>query len=124
MRPENQNGTSWGGAADTGRSGKPTPEYSQPRPEVQEHITVLDVRRINAGNLRAFVSIQIDRMIVHSCRVIQQPGKAAWVSLPQQERDGKYFPIVECSDRQLADKIKAEILKAYNGKSRNSEEQI
>ena len=53
------------------------------------------------GNLKAFVDVQVGTtLIVHGCRVIQQPGQRAFVAPPQSEwtgQDGKkhYSPIVE-----------------------------
>lgn len=86
-----------------------------------EKIDVLAIKLVACGNVKAFVSVQVDRLIVHSCRVICQDGKAPWVSLPQQERDGKYFPLVEVSDRQLLERIKGSVLKAYASVGREEE---
>ncbi|MGH7963611.1 MAG: septation protein SpoVG family protein [Candidatus Binatia bacterium] len=66
-------------------------------------VQVLAIKPLsNAGNLRAFASVKLGDIIIHDCRVVQQPGQRAWVSLPQCEytRDSekKYAAIVELSD--------------------------
>lgn len=78
-----------------------------------EQITVIAIKTVNFGNLRAFATVQIDRVLIHDCRVIEQPGKSPWAALPQTQKGDKYFPIVELSDRALADRVKAAILAAY-----------
>jgi DNA-binding cell septation regulator SpoVG len=54
------------------------------------------------GPLRAFASVRLGDVIIHDCRVVQQAGQRAWVSLPQREylHDGqkKYTAIVELSE--------------------------
>ena len=47
-------------------------------------IEVLEVRRIEGcGNLRAFAEVKLGCVLIHGCRVIQQPGQRPWVALPQ-----------------------------------------
>jgi DNA-binding cell septation regulator SpoVG len=63
-------------------------------------ITVGKIRIIEKGNLKAFVSIVIDGvMTIHDCRVVQQVGQKAWVSMPQKEYqqngERKYAAVVE-----------------------------
>lgn len=66
-------------------------------------IEVLKIRHLNnGGSLRAFVSIKIGHLILHSLRVIEQPGQKAWLALPKQEMkdasgETKYWPICEAS---------------------------
>jgi len=72
------------------------------------------------GNLRAFADVEVNStFILHSCRVIQQPGQRPWVSMPQAEvlKDGKklYYPIVKILDKQLEAEIKQAVLSAYEG---------
>lgn len=72
------------------------------------------------GNLRAFADVGVNStFILHSCRVIQQPGQRPWVSMPQAEvlKDGKklYYPIVKILDKQLEAEIKQAVLSAYEG---------
>jgi DNA-binding cell septation regulator SpoVG len=71
------------------------------------------------GPLKAFVSIGLGgKMKIHDCRIIQQDGQAAWVSLPQSSftgKDGKvkYYPIIEVSDNLKA-AIQGAVLKAWS----------
>jgi DNA-binding cell septation regulator SpoVG len=68
-------------------------------------VDVVKIRPIQGkGNLKGFASVQIaGKVTIHSCRIVQQPGQAPWVSLPQEEytdREGKkrYSPMVEIPD--------------------------
>ena len=46
-------------------------------------IKVLEINPlVNGGNLKALVKLQIGETIIHDFRIIQQPGKRAWVSAP------------------------------------------
>ena len=59
----------------------------------------------DSGNLKAFVTVSInDKLKINGCRIIQQPGQAAWVSLPQNnwvdpKGNKKYFPVIELSEK-------------------------
>lgn len=66
-------------------------------------VQVENIKAVNKGSLRAFCSVVIGGLKINSLRIIQEEGKAAWVSLPQQEwtaQDGKkhYSAIVEVPD--------------------------
>ena len=67
-------------------------------------VEVLEIKRLSCtGNLKGFVSVKIGGLTIHSIRVIQQDGQQPWVSLPQQEYQGKdgkkkYAPIIELPD--------------------------
>jgi DNA-binding cell septation regulator SpoVG len=85
-------------------------------------VDVLEIRPIEGkGNLKAFVSVEIAKKFkIHSCRVVQQPGQAPWVSTPQESytaKDGstKYKPLVELADDIKAD-VSAAVLNAYREK--------
>lgn len=64
------------------------------------NIQVIEVKPVNQGNLKAFVSIQLEDIVFHDFRIIQQAGQRAWVSVPQsswKNQNGKtcYKPLVE-----------------------------
>jgi DNA-binding cell septation regulator SpoVG len=66
-------------------------------------IEVLAIKPLaKGGNLKAFASVRLGGVVIHDCRVIQQPGQRPWVSLPQREyeQDGqkKYSVIVELNE--------------------------
>jgi hypothetical protein len=66
------------------------------------------------GNLRAFVDVQTGPFTIRGVRIIQQEGQRAYANLPQQQgKDGRWFPIVECADPELATAIKAEALRFW-----------
>ena len=67
-----------------------------------------------AGNLRALATVQIGPLVIHGCRVVQQPGQKPWVSMPQRQDDaGRWFPIVTTEDDAIRDAIKATLLAAW-----------
>jgi len=83
----------------------PTVERQATRPANSSAVVAVEriTRLSTSGPLKAFASVDIGgRWKIHDCRVVQQDGKAAWVSLPQgsYERDGKkrWYPIVEVPD--------------------------
>jgi DNA-binding cell septation regulator SpoVG len=66
-------------------------------------VEVVAIHPLSTGsNLRAFASVRIGDIVIHDCRIVQQPNQRPWVSLPQREylSDGqkKYVPVVEVSD--------------------------
>ena len=72
-----------------------------------------------AGNLRAFVSIAITPpgaaggLTLHGVRIIAPPGKPPYVSLPQQQRGDRYYPILTTGDESLKAAIRSAALGAY-----------
>ena len=82
-------------------------------------ITVVKIRRVAKGNLKAFVSVHMGgKFRIHSLRIVQQPGQAAWVALPQSEwtdREGKtrYSPIIELPDN-VKEAISEVVLKEWS----------
>jgi DNA-binding cell septation regulator SpoVG len=77
-------------------------------------IDVLDVRPVsNAGNVRAFVSVRLGPLVIHSCKVVQQPGQRAWVSLPQTQNDGRYWPVIEITNPDLLAQVRGAILNRW-----------
>jgi hypothetical protein len=41
-------------------------------------IEVLEVRPVNAGNLKAFAKVKLGCVVIHGCRVVQQDGQRPW----------------------------------------------
>ncbi|MDA2931166.1 SpoVG family protein [Acidobacteria bacterium AH-259-O06] len=83
------------------------------------NITVGKIKELDGtGSLKAFASIDIGgKLKIHGCRVIQQPGQKAWVSLPQREyiaEDGqkKWARIIELPTR-VKDAVSEAILEAW-----------
>ncbi len=55
-------------------------------------IAVEQIREVKGkGNLRAMADVRVGRMLIRGCRVVQEEGKAAWVSMPviSWEEDGE-----------------------------------
>ncbi len=87
----------------------------KPAPSVQFE----NLKPISKGSLRAFCTVIIGGLKIHSCRIIQEGDKAAWVSLPQQEwtgQDGKkrYSPLVEVPEHIKA-AIQEAVLREWEG---------
>jgi DNA-binding cell septation regulator SpoVG len=80
-------------------------------------IQVVELVSIAKGNLKAMASVRIGpALVVHKCRVIQQPGQRAWVSMPQERwegSDGKahYTALIELSG-DLRTRVEQAILEA------------
>ena len=72
-----------------------------------------------AGNLRAFVSVSLTPpggaggLTLHGVRIIAPPGKPPYVSLPQQQRGDRYYPILTTDDESLKAAIRSAALGAY-----------
>jgi DNA-binding cell septation regulator SpoVG len=91
-----------------------TSQAENPPPEIE----VTKIRHLQGrGNLRAFVSIRYSGLVLHGFRVIRQPGQRPYVSLPQQESKGKFYPIIQAEDNGLSDAIKATVLSAWTAEN-------
>lgn len=63
------------------------------------------------GNLRAFCDVQCGPFLISGVRIIQEADKKPWASLPQRQApDGRWFPVVSCSDKALERAILDEAL--------------
>lgn len=90
-------------------------------------IEVLKIKPIAKGSLRAFVSVKLGGVTVHDCRIVQQDGQNAWVSMPTREYQGqdgkkKYAPIVELSDTLKAEVNRVVLLAWEKNTSHDAEE--
>jgi DNA-binding cell septation regulator SpoVG len=89
------------------------------------NITVEKIVRVDKGALVGFATVLVGSTFrFHSLRIIHQPGKPAWVSLPQSEvppktpnEKRKFFPVVEILDTNLKDAICSAVLAAYKARS-------
>jgi DNA-binding cell septation regulator SpoVG len=83
-------------------------------------IEVLEVRRVDAGNLKAFATVELGCVILHGCRVIQQDGQRPWVPLPQTPARAKaddtgagWFPVIEITNRTVMDQFRDAVHEAW-----------
>lgn len=83
-----------------------------PRPAAIEVIKVKPLE--NGGNLKAFASVRVGAVVIHSVRIIQEPGKRAWCSMPQSKSGERYFPIVEIESEGLRNRIREAVLEHWN----------
>ena len=77
-------------------------------------VTCLQIRPVKTpGNLRAFADVQLGPLVITGCRVVQQPGQAAWVAMPQaQADDGRFFPCLRTDDDALRQNVRDRVLSA------------
>ena len=87
------------------------------------NITVENIRELDgSGSLKAFASVNIGgKLKIHSCRIVQQPGQAAWVSLPQREwvdqhGQKRFAPLIELPDK-VKNAIQEAVLNTWKGQS-------
>lgn len=80
-------------------------------------VELLEIRPVtNAGNVRAFVTVRLGGVTIHGCKVVQQPGQAAWLAMPDRsyaDASGKqkWSAVVELSPdlkRKVSDFVMAE----------------
>jgi DNA-binding cell septation regulator SpoVG len=83
-------------------------------------VEVLEVRRVDAGSLKAFAKVKLGCIVLHGCRVVQQDGQKAWVALPQtplrKRADGSgggWMAVVEITNRQVMDQLRDAVLEAW-----------
>ncbi|NIO21616.1 MAG: hypothetical protein GTN76_12970 [Candidatus Aenigmarchaeota archaeon] len=80
-------------------------------------IEILQFRKVNQGNLRAFVDIQIGHTTFRDFRVVHVDGQTPWVSSPQTSwKDGngeiKYKSIITFP-KELKELVDSMILARY-----------
>ena len=85
--------------------------------EYVSEVEVLEIEPVtDSSNLRALVEVRVGNMKIDRFRLIQEPGKRAYVSVPQLEyvkSDGgkSFFPMIGILDKQLKRKITGEVLR-------------
>lgn len=67
-------------------------------------IEIIDLKPRQNGNVKAFCSVRIGGVVIKECKIVQQPGQTAWLSMPDRQwtgNDGKvrYFQLIELSDK-------------------------
>jgi DNA-binding cell septation regulator SpoVG len=78
-------------------------------------IQVLKVKALDGGgNLKDFVDVRIGGLVIHGCRIVQQPGRKAWLSMPQTKSGEKYYPIVEIESEGLRNRIRDVVLEHWS----------
>ena len=79
-----------------------------------DRISVVKIITANKGNVKAFASVKLgETLTIHSVKVVQQPGQRAYVRLPENEQNGRYFPVVSADDQRFQDAIQEKVLAAW-----------
>lgn len=77
-------------------------------------ISVVRITPANKGNVKAFASVRLGQALtINSIKIIQQAGQKAYVRLPEQEANGKYFPVVSADDRRFQEAVQELVLTAW-----------
>ncbi len=99
------------------RSLSPTPPFVNTQNPYTQRIHVTKLTPTDqAGNVKAFANVQLGEvLIINDCKIIQQPGQRAYVSMPTRPRtDGKgYTPYVQALDDRLMEAISTAVLEAW-----------
>lgn len=78
-------------------------------------ITVLRIKKLSAGKMKALVDIALDGVVViKGCKIFEGPN-GMFAALPSQKnpKDEKYYPTVEISDSILKSEFNRVCLEAY-----------
>lgn len=79
-----------------------------------DRISVVKISAANKGNVKAFASVKLgETLTIHSVKVVQQPGQRAYVRLPENEQNGRYFPVVSADDQRFQDALQEKVLAAW-----------
>ena len=82
---------------------------------------MIEVRRVNgSGSLKAFATVRLGCITIHSCRIIQQADGDPWVALPQlparRKIDGAgagWAPVVEITNPTVLAALCEAVLAAW-----------
>lgn len=81
-------------------------------------VAVEEIRKMDRGNLKAFVTVRIGPLTVRDFRIVQQPGQRAYVSAPQAEYEmngqRRYKPLLEYP-QEWKEAIQSAVLQAWEG---------
>lgn len=81
-------------------------------------LEVIRITPVGTGNVKAFASVKLgNTLVIHSVKIIQQPGQKAFVRLPDQKSGEKYFPVVEWVDQAFMDAVSEKVLAAWQGET-------
>jgi hypothetical protein len=87
-------------------------------------VEVLELRRVENAGKKVFAKVRLGCIVIHGCRVVQQPEQKPWVALPQtparKEADGAgsgCFPVVAITDRNVLDQVRDAVLEAWGRRS-------
>jgi len=76
-----------------------------------------NMRKINKGTLKAFFDVDLVKVKIKSCKLVQQDGQAAWITGPDEKYEvngeTKYRKLVEFADKDLQARILAAALEEY-----------
>jgi DNA-binding cell septation regulator SpoVG len=84
-----------------------------------QNIRVVEISPVqNRGALRAFVNLQLGGIVINDCRIIKEPGKNPWVSMPvlsykNQFGTIQYRTLIEILDKNLKNEISKTVLEVW-----------
>jgi hypothetical protein len=71
-----------------------------------------------SGTMKAIATVRVGPVIVRDCKVIQKPGGAAWVGLPQRPVGSGWAPLVTIADPDTFTRLRDIVLAACAGVGR------
>jgi hypothetical protein len=89
----------------------------RPKTNTTQHtISIEKIRPLDKGNLKAFVSVRVNGILINDCRIVQQPGQDPWVSPPQREYEvngeRRFAPIVQF-DEDVKKAVQSAVLQSW-----------
>lgn len=77
---------------------------------MSDAVSVLRVSPVSGqGNLKGFADVRVGEVTICDCRIVQQPGQAAYISGPHKHERGRWWPLVKMSP-QLRAQVQAVVL--------------
>jgi hypothetical protein len=91
-------------------------DRTAPPPAIQTPTEVLKIAPTTAGTVKAFVYIRVGAVTIKGAKIMQQPGQAAWLAMPDRSYvvSGKAecAPIIEL-DKSLRERATEVVLTAW-----------
>lgn len=94
---------------------KDKPDADYPKLDIKI-LSITPVER--RGSLQAFLNVLLGPFVINDCRIIQEPGKKPWFSLPvlsykNQYGTTQYKTLVQISDEHLKNQISEAVLSGW-----------
>ena len=84
-------------------------------------ITVVKIKNLNAGKLKAFADVSFDGVLVKGCKIFDG-ANGLFAALPSQKsaKDDKYYDTVVISDEVLKSEFSKAVIDAYKAQANSS----
>jgi hypothetical protein len=86
-------------------------------------IEVTELKTVNGGNVKAYVSVRVGDWEIHNFRIIQKPGQVAWIQAPEttwKGQNGKiYYRQLLTLPAEMMQRITVRILSRWEEENLN-----